>query len=49
MSARFRASRAVVQVRGVGDDRERSDHAAAVKVSLAGLPQDDRDNTVLIR
>jgi hypothetical protein len=36
-------------VRDVGDDRERRDHAAAVKLSLAGLPQDDRDEHCLIR
>jgi hypothetical protein len=29
-------------VRDVGDDRQRSDHASAVRLSLAGLPQDDR-------
>jgi hypothetical protein len=35
--------RAHVQMRDVGNDRQRDDHAAAVKLSLASLTEDDQD------
>jgi hypothetical protein len=48
MSARFRASRPALQVRDSGEDRQRSDRATAVRLSLAGSRKTIATNTMVI-